>query len=154
MTQGAFKNQKQKLVAHFFKFSIEKSIAYVRANGKMSDVLNCRLGVRQGDTLLPTLAVIYINDFENILSRKFSRISVQLDTNKSTDLLDPEFCLKMFNLLHANDTALLTESEGDIQEAFDATTEYCYDKKMTIHVPKTKYTIFRVEKFKMLPICL
>ena len=116
----------------------QKTKACVRVNGELSDVFKCRMGVRQGDTLSPLLFIIYINDFKNIISQKFSGIELQSETNINTDL---ELWLKMYALLYADDTVLICESEHDMQKALDATAEYCMENNMKINVSKTKFMI-------------
>ena len=78
--------------------------ACVSVNGELSDVFNCRRSVQQGDTLSPLLFVMYINDFKNIISQKFSEIELQPETSINTDLSDLELWLTMYALLYADDT--------------------------------------------------
>ena len=106
-----------------------------------SDVFNCRMGVRQGDTLSPLLFIIYINDFKQFISQKFSGLELQSETSVNTDISDLDFWLKMFALLYADDTVLMSESELDMQKALDATAEYCMENNMKINVAKTNFMI-------------
>ena len=119
----------------------QKTKACVRVNGELSDVLNCRMGVRQGDTLSPLLFIIYINDFKHFISQKFSGLELQSETSVNTVISDLDFRLEMFALLYADDTVLISESELDKQKALDATAEYCIENNMKINVAKTKFMI-------------
>ena len=61
--------------------------------------------------------------------------------------------LKLFVLLYADDTLLLTETESDMQRAVDATLQYCKQNRININIDKTKYMIFSRGKVrKTVPI--
>ena len=49
--------------------------------------------------------------------------------------------MKMYSLLYADDTLLLSGTVDYTQRALDAAMKYCIQKKMTINVSKTKYMI-------------
>ena len=63
------------------------------------------MGVLQGETLLPLLFIININDFEHFIYQKFSAIELQSETSLNTDLSNLEVWLKIFSLLYADDSS-------------------------------------------------
>ena len=105
----------------------QKTKACVRVNRELSDAFKCPIGVRRGDTLSLLLFTIYINVFKLFISQKFSGIELQSETSLHTDLSDFDMWLKMFALLYADDTVLMSERELDMQKAHDATAEYCME---------------------------
>ena len=121
----------------------EKTKACVRVNGVYTNVFDCGIGVRQGDSLSPLLFIIFLNDFKNYIRNQF--VGANLSTLRHFDINDQEetrTLLQMFVLLYADDTVLLTESAGDMQKALDATVRYCELNKMSLNIEKTKYIIF------------
>ena len=115
----------------------QKTKARVRVNGELTDVFNCNIGVRHGDNLSPLLFIIFLNDFNNLIRTDSEGIC--LNGERSEELTT---FLKMYSLLYADDTLLLSESEKDMQRALDANLKYCIQNKMTINVSKTKNIIF------------
>jgi hypothetical protein len=50
--------------------------------------------------------------------------------------------LKLFIILYADDTVILSESESDLQAQLDAVHEYCLTWKLKVNIDKTKIVIF------------
>ena len=71
-------------------------------NDISTDWFNCPVGVKQGDTMSPTLFAIYINDLAEEL--KQSEIGIDIDSG-----------LIMNVLLYADDIVLLAQNENDLQ---------------------------------------
>ena len=84
----------------------------------LTDVFECRIGVRPGDNLSPLLFIVFLNDFKAFVSSNF--------TGLQPDVLaqNVECFLKLFVLLYADDTLLLTKTESDMQRAVEATLQY------------------------------
>ena len=103
-------------------------------NGKLSDYFPSNIGVRQGENLSPFLFTIFLNDLENFLSES---------NVKGVELEDNIFnYLKIFVLLYADDTVILSKSSSDLQEALDLYASYCRIWKLEINNTKTKVVVF------------
>jgi hypothetical protein len=50
--------------------------------------------------------------------------------------------LKLFIILYADDTVILSESQSDLQAQLDAFHEYCLTWKLKVNIDKTKIVIF------------
>jgi hypothetical protein len=50
--------------------------------------------------------------------------------------------LKLFIILYADDTVILSEPESDLQAQLDAFHEYCLTWKLKVNIDKTKIVIF------------
>ena len=50
--------------------------------------------------------------------------------------------MKLFIILYADDTVILSESESDLQAHLDAFHEYCLTWKLKVNIDKTKIVIF------------
>ena len=114
----------------------QKTNACVRVNGEISDIFDCNIGVRQGDNLSPLQFIIFLNDFNTFMQSGFEGIRLTPDQNSNLRTL-----LKLYSLLYADDTILLSQTEEDMQRALDATTKDCNENKMTINASKTKYMV-------------
>ena len=96
----------------------------VRVNNSLTNVCPVTSGVKQGDTLSPTLFCIYINDLAITLKEK--GIGINLNGQY--------ICL----LLYADDLVLLAENEKDLQMLLDITQQWCHKWKLNINREKIK----------------
>ena len=94
----------------------------VCVNNYLTNVFPVTSGVKQGDTLSPTLFCIYINDLAITLKGKGIGINVN----------GQYVCL----LLYADDLVLLAENEKDLQMLLDITQEWCHKWKLNINREK------------------
>jgi hypothetical protein len=62
--------------------------------------------------------------------------------------------LKIFIILYADDTVILSESAESLQEAISAFEEYCNIWKLTVNTNKTKIVVFSKKKYKPLFFCI
>ena len=130
----------------------EKTKACVRVNGEITDMFDCCIGVRQGDSLSPLLFIIFLNDFDVLLRSSCEGVTLNTnDAHESSVANDLEVLSKMYTLLYADDTLLLSESEADMQRALDATHQYCVRNNMTINASKTKFMICSRGKTRKTP---
>ena len=56
----------------------QKTKACVRVNGELTDVFDCNIGVRQGDSSTPLLFIIFPNDFNNLIRTGFESIRLNV----------------------------------------------------------------------------
>jgi hypothetical protein len=76
-------------------------------------------GVRQGENLSPILFSIYLNDLEQSLSRNNDGIVLELNDNEI------QLFIKLFVLLYADDTAIMSDDEAKFQNLLNDFYEYC-----------------------------
>ena len=102
----------------------------VNVNGHLTGEFLSECGVRQGDTLSPTLFGLYINDLAEEL--KNSGHGIKLDGD-----------LTISSLLYADDLAIIAESEESLQEMLNVLENWCKRWRMRVNVKKTKVIHFR-----------
>ena len=109
----------------------------------MSDFFPSLIGVRQGENLSPILFSLYLNDLETFLSdNNANGISFSISE------LNLSIYLKLFVILYADDTVLLSDSQKEL-ELFE---QYCTKWKLTVNTLKTKIIIFGSRIVNNLPI--
>ena len=74
-----------------------------------TDYFNCPLGVKQGDSLSPTLFAVFINDLADTV--KNSGIGIEIKSEDISGLVESTF---VNILLYADDIVLLSEDELDM----------------------------------------
>lgn len=112
--------------------------------GNYSDFFACEMGVRQGESLSPLLFAIFINDLETYLESLGGSPLGMIET-LSVDHL--QIYLKIFLLLYADDTILLSESLDGMQRILNIFDDYCKTWKLEVNTSKTKVIIFSKQKF-------
>lgn len=102
----------------------------VLVNGSYTKWFQTGTGVKQGDTLSPTLFSVYINDLVHVLK----------DTNIGIHIHED---LLVNALLYADDLVLLAETENDLQLLLNKVHEWCTDWRMKVNKDKTKIMHYR-----------
>ena len=117
----------------------------VQYNGGHSDFFPCLTGVRQGENVLPFLFSIFLNDLEDYLCQLEG-----MPLENIRDKLENELYVyyKLFSILYADGTVILSESKDGLQKALDIFELYCEIWKLQVNVNKTKDMIFCKEKFR------
>ena len=113
--------------------------ARIKANNMFSDCFPCKRGVRQGENLSPFLFSLFLNDIEQFLS-SHGVSGLESISRKYENEFD--MYLKIFILLYADDTVLLSESKDDLQHQLNIFHAYCSKWHMKVNEEKTKIMIF------------
>jgi hypothetical protein len=109
----------------------------IKSNNEYSDFFPCMNGVRQGENLSPLLFAIYLNDLENYLcSENVKGIECKI-SHKEFGMY-----FKLFIILYADDTVLLSETSENLQENLNIFDKYCKEWKLQVNTQKTKVLIF------------
>ena len=97
----------------------------------------CLTGVRQGENLSPFLFNLYLNDLDSYLEINGTK-GIPCET------VDDELFvyLKIFVLLYADDTVIMSENRNDMKTALKVFEQYCEEWKLTVNIEKTKVLIF------------
>lgn len=112
----------------------------VFAHNVRSDYFPCTIGVRQGENLSPLLFSYFVNDLHNFFTNNGNLEGVCCSKHELDHrMLD---FLKLFVILYADDTLLLSESAADFQLALNTYSDYCDTWKLTLNTSKTKVLIF------------
>ena len=98
----------------------------------------CNVGVRQGENLSLLLFALFLNDFETAFDNCGS---IGININELLEI-NSESVLKLFVLLYADDTVILSLSPRDLQKSFDNLKTYSRLWKLTINITKTKVMVF------------
>lgn len=109
----------------------------VTFNGHSSGFFSCEKGVRQGENLSPLLFAIYMNDLENFM-RLNGCTGIDIDMHDENVLI----FIKLFVLLYADDTIVMSDNIKDFQEMLYIFNNYCEKWKLKINIEKTKIIIF------------
>ena len=111
----------------------------VKQGSEMSDFFPCQIGVRQGENLSPFLFAIFLNDLESFF-RDNAISGLQSVENLCEEQLG---CyIRLFVLLYADDTILLSESAEKLQTMLLNFETYCNDWKLKVNLDKIKIVIF------------
>ena len=101
----------------------------INLNGRLTDWFGVNYGVRQGDTLSPTLFSIFVNDL--------------VDDVKSLELGVPVNEMKISILLYADDVVLLADNESDLQKMLDKVSDWGDKWRIRFNNSKSKVVHYR-----------
>ena len=101
----------------------------VKIEHNITDYFSLARGVKQGDSLSPTLFNCFINDLHEIFDNS----------------CDPLFLeeSKVSSLSFADDLVLLSSSHEGLQNAINKLETYCFDWQHTVNIKKTKVLTFQ-----------
>ena len=102
----------------------------VCVNGRLKDWFQQTAGVRQGDTLAPTLFAIYINDLA--IEVKAQNTGVKIAGGEDISIL-----------MFADDIVLLSDTAENLQSSMDVLSEWSHKWMLKINNGKTKVVHFR-----------
>ena len=102
----------------------------VRVNGSITDWFAQTAGVRQGDTLAPTLFALFINDLVPEINGL--RRGVTISNNLTLSIL-----------LYADDVVLISETEDGVQSMLDSLRDWSNRWKLKVNEHKSKVVHFR-----------
>lgn len=117
----------------------------VQLNNGYSDFFSCNIGVRQGENLSPLLFSIFLNDLAEHMSKESNGINVEF-SDRNIDCY-----IRLFVLLYADDTILVSETPEDLQTLLNSLDVYCNQWKMQINQNKSKIVIFSRGLVKKVP---
>jgi hypothetical protein len=108
-------------------------------NENKSDFFSSEIGVRPCENLSPFLFAVFLNDLEQFMEDKnitgLESISSELEAQL-------EIYLKMFALLYADDTVLMSETSDGLQTLLNNFYEYSKLWKLKVNIDKTKMMVF------------
>ena len=113
------------------------TLSCVRINDMFSGWFFMNSGVRQGDSLSPTLFALFIND----LAKEIKRLNTGVNINGRMVSV----------LLYADDIVLLAEKEQDLQTLLDCTYQWCMKWKLKVNIEKSKIMHFRSSRKRCTP---
>ena len=120
-------------------------------DGTMSRFFLSNIGLRQGENLSPVLFSIFLNDLKDFLLLNVHDLSLPKNMAQDYCIDKIDMYMKLFLLLYADDTAILTENEKDMKLAINMLEHYCNIWGLKINVSKTKIIVFSRGKIRNLP---
>jgi len=104
--------------------------ACITLNGYITGTFNVDIGIRQGDSLSPTLFALYINDLGHELLNSGNGIALDPLTNISC-------------LLYADDLVIASDTEEKLQAQIQILQLWCVKWEMKVNIKKTEIVHFR-----------
>ena len=115
---------------NIIKNQFKNTLGSFKHRDLQSNLFKTDKGVRQGDSISPTLFNIFINDMSKIFEN---------ENNDPVKIIDS----KVGSLLFADDLIILSNSEKGLQNSLNNLSEYCDKWQLTVNTNKTKSMIFQ-----------
>ena len=107
-------------------------------NSTLSNLFHCSVGVRQGENLSPLLFSIYISDLSSYLAERCEGLTTLENSASTVDDDTLQKFMKLFVLLYADDTVILSETPDKLQLGLDNLYRYSDLWDLRINREKTK----------------
>ena len=107
----------------------------IRLNNLHTEWFAVRSGVRQGDSISPTLFALYLNEFAKEIK--------QLNLGVKLGNVDVSI------LLYADDMVLLANNEHDLQIMLNKMHEWCHKWRLKVNISKSNIVHFRPPRAKL-----
>ena len=107
----------------------------IRINNEYTRWFPSFYGVRQGDSLSPTLFSIFLNDLANFI--KAQKLGIDIGS-KNIGIL-----------MYADDVALIAEDENKLQKEIDILKDWCTHWKLNVNLSKSQVVHFRKSRRKL-----
>lgn len=117
----------------------------VKKGNEFSQFFISHIGVKQGENLSPFLFSLFLNDLENFFTEKNVECLGKISNLCQESL---QIYVKLFLILYADDTALLSESPEGLQETLTYFEKYCDNWKLKVNRSKTKVVVFSKKKVR------
>ena len=110
--------------------------ARIRSGARLTDVINCTEGVKQGDVCSPLLFSLFINELASEIIQK-GRHGVHL----SPDIIE------LFIMLFADDIILMSETVIGLQTQLNSLHASAQKLQLTVNLAKSNIIVFRLGGF-------
>jgi len=114
---------------YIIKALYDQTESNVKVNNCFTEWFDTKSGVRQGDSMSPTLFSIFVND----LATRIKRLNLGINTDNHKTAI----------LLYADDVVILADNENDMQTMLNEVNDWCIEWNMTVNITKTKTINFR-----------
>ena len=108
------------------------NVSCVNMNGYLSEWFDISMGVRQGDTLSPTLFGIFIDDMVNDIK----------DLDKGIPISESKLSI----LLYADDVAIMAENENDLQTMLNQVSKWGHKWHIKFNNQKSQVVHYRKKR--------
>ena len=109
----------------------------IKQNGYVTETFNCRVGVKQGCMLSPTLFNLFLSDLPDDLNKAPVKEDISIKG------------VKMRGLLYADDLAIVAKTANDLQLLLRHLEQYCSVNDLAVNINKTKVLIFNNNGHRM-----
>ena len=120
-------------------------------NSTLSNLFPCSVGVRQGENLSPLLFSIYLSDLSSYLAERCEGLTTLENLASTVDDDTLQKFMKLFVLLYADDTVILSETPDKLQIGLDNLYRYSDLWDLRINRKKTKILVFSKGKIRRIP---
>ena len=117
-----------------------------------SHFFSSNIGLLQGENLSPVLFSMFLNDLKGFLGDYDVKTPTLLQTAQLAQTEQIDDFMFLFLLLYADDTAILAENPGDLQNALNGLDKYCKEWGLNVNVNKTKVVVFSRGKIRNIPV--
>ena len=95
---------------------------------------------------------MFLNDLKGFLGDYDVKTPTLLQTAQLAQTEQIDDFMFLFLLLYADDTAILAENPGDLQNALNGLDKYCKEWGLNVNVNKTKVVVFSRGKIRNIPV--